>query len=53
MTKVTKTTEGKITLIKLAKGYIIHLEEPLGFSSEIALTNKELEDLKKLLIWAD
>lgn len=49
MSKVTEETEGNITLIKLAKGYIIHLSQPFGFSSELALTKKELEDLKKLL----
>lgn len=42
---MNKSTEGKVTLTKFAKGYIIHIEEPLGFSSEMALTNKELEDL--------
>lgn len=42
-------TEGNITLFKFRKGYIIHLSQQLGFSSEIALTNKEVKDLKKLL----
>lgn len=42
-------TEGIITLKKLNKGYVIHIAQPLGFSSELALTEKELLALERLI----
>jgi len=42
-------TEGKITLKKLKKGYVVHLSQSLGFCEELALTEKELLVLGKLI----
>ena len=43
-------TEGKMTLIKHQKGWTIHLDDPLNFSRELALTDKEMERLQELIV---